>query len=492
MPMRRPAYWTLMAALLFLPLATSGTSADVIRLKNGATIAADSWEDHGDEVLVHQGTGTIVVPRAEIKTIEKSPETPGAMQTAPSSGQTGANAAAPASSGAKAGGAAAGRIPPVDLGGAAGRVDDLSPEEIQSRVDDLKRRIRDYPMARAANTRQLVSFLSAVGADAYRKRDYDGALARFREALEYDGHDPHAALGLAAVYVAQGQDIYARSTLEQALVDHPEDPDLLVLLGDVYNSEERPEEALSSWQKAYAARPNGSIKQRIDKLQREHAIDGSYRRSEAAHFTMKYDGDRVGPDLGSQILDALEGDFPDLETRFDYVPTQPIIVIVYPQRQFYEATLAESNVAGLYDGKIRVPIGGLQHLNDEARKVLIHELAHAFIAGKSRGTAPRWLHEGLAQQIEGKTTTLAHGVPLAKEYQELTDKLSWGTSFSYPSALSFVEFLINRQGFPALVDVLQAMGRGATPEAAFEEVTRYSLQELRQAWGEALVAKYLQ
>jgi tetratricopeptide (TPR) repeat protein len=479
-PMPRSPFWPLLAALLLLPLVPSGLRADVIYLKNGATIVADSWEENGDQVVVHQGTGTIVVPRAEIKSIDKSPATPGGAETSPSSSQ-----------GAKTG-AATGRIPPVDLGGAAGKASDLSPDEIQSRIDELKRRIRDYPMTRAANTRQLVALLSGVGADAYRKRDYDGALARFREALEYDSHDPHATLGLAAVYAAQGQDIYARSTLEQALVDHPDDPDLLVLLGDVYNSEERTEEALSSWQKAYAAKPNNSIKQRIDKLQREHAIDGSYRRSEAAHFTMKYDGDRVGPDLGSQILDTLEGDFPNLETRFDYVPTQPIIVIVYPQRQFYEATLAESNVAGLYDGKIRVPIGGLQHLNDEARKVLIHELAHAFIAGKSRGTAPRWLHEGLAQQIEGKTTTLVHGVPLAKEYQELTDKLSWGTSFSYPSALSFVEYLIDRQGFPALVDVLQAMGRGATPEAAIEEVTRYSLQELRQAWGEALVAKYLQ
>ena len=40
--------------------------------------------------------------------------------------------------------------------------------------------------------------------------------------------------------------------------------------------------------------------------------------------------------------------------------------------------------------------------------------------------------------------------------------------------------------------LLRAMGRGATPEAAFQEVTRYSLQELRQAWGEALVSRYLQ
>ncbi|MEK7283248.1 MAG: hypothetical protein AAB249_05510, partial [Acidobacteriota bacterium] len=145
-----------------------------------------------------------------------------------------------------------------------------------------------------------------------------------------------------------------------------------------------------------------------------------------------------------------------------------------------------------YDGKIRVPIGGLKQINAEARRVLLHELAHAFIAGKSRGTAPRWLHEGLAQKIEGKTTPTATGVALAKEFRALDGRETWGQGFSYPSALAFVEWLDERVGIPALVDVLEATGRGASPEAAFEEATRYSLKELRQAWGESLVRKYLQ
>ena len=70
--------------------------------------------------------------------------------------------------------------------------------------------------------------------------------------------------------------------------------------------------------------------------------------------------------------------------------------------------------------------------------------------------------------------------------------MSWGQDFSYPSSLAFVEWLIDRVGFPAILDVLKTMGEGGPADAAFERVTRYSLRELRQAWGEALVAKYLQ
>jgi len=310
--------------------------------------------------------------------------------------------------------------------------------------------------------------------------------------LSYDPHDATAQLGLAATYFRQDKDIYARSTLEQAILDHPDHPGLHALLGDVYYSQERPEDALAAWEKAYALRPETSLKERIDKLRREHSIDSGYQRSEAVHFTLNYDGQRAGPDLGSQILAFLEEQFSVLQTRFGHYPQQPIVVIVYPQKQFYEATQAESGVGGLYDGKIRVPIGGLQQITAEARAVLLHELAHAFIAGKSHGTAPRWLHEGIAQQIEGRVIPAAVGASLAKEYRSLEDKAGWGQTFTYASALSFVEFLLEREGFPRLVDVLEAMATGATPEAAFERVTRYTLRELREAWGEALAGKYLQ
>ncbi|HXH28967.1 MAG TPA: tetratricopeptide repeat protein, partial [Candidatus Polarisedimenticolia bacterium] len=368
----------------------------------------------------------------------------------------------------------------------------LTPEQAEQRIEELKRRLRDFPLARAENTRQIVSLLNYLGADAYRHRDFDTSLSRFREAADFDAHDPRAQLGLAASYLAQGQDLYARSTLERALVEHPDDPDLLTLVGDVYDSEERPQDALDAWEKAQSIHPQEGVRRRIDKLRREQSVEGDYRRAEAAHFTLMYDGARGGENLDDAILSYLEQQFTTLVTTFDYYPRQPIVVIVYPLRQFHEATLAESDVAGLYDGKIRVPIGGLKRLDAEAKQVLLHELAHAFIAGKSLGTAPRWLHEGLAQQIEGRTTPRGTAVELARRYQTLSDRASWGTTFSYPSSLSFVEFLVAREGLPHLVDVLQAMGEGLQEEAAFERVTRYSLTELRQAWGESLVSTYLQ
>jgi tetratricopeptide (TPR) repeat protein len=464
------------AGALGIVLAVSAgipLAADTIHLRNGGSIEADAWRYEGDLLLVRQRGGTIAVPRQEVVRIDPSP-VDRKIDGAPAASQAAAGAAAPAPRSAEVREAAA--IPERDLPRAA---------------EEVRRQIRDYPLARVENTRRLVSILNQMAAAAYRERRYDEALVALREALSLAPHDHDAQEGLAATHLALGQDRQARAVLDQALLDHPEDSDLLALQGDLLYGQEKPQEALIAWQKAETLRPDPALRKRIEKLQRELTVEDGYRRSEAAHFTLKYDGARTGADLETAILDYLESEFWDLARRFDYQPGPPIVVIVYPERQFHEATLAESNVAGLYDGKIRVPIGGLRQLHDGARRVLLHELAHAFVAGKTRFTAPRWLQEGIAQMVEGSTTNSGTGGALARSYRGIEDKSQWAREFSYPSALSFVEFIVEREGFYRLVDVLEEMGGGADVETAFRTVTRSTLADLRDEWGRALELRHL-
>lgn len=452
-------------ALMLLLLAAGEVSAlaDTVRLRNGGLIEADSWRYQDDLLVVRQKGGTIVIPRHEVVRIDPS---------RPGGGSAPGSVAAPEMTAV----AEAGPVSDGDLTRVAG---------------EIRRRIQDYPLARAENTRRLVNVLSRMAAAAFRERRFDEALTSLREAQSLAPHDHDIQEGLAATHMALGQDRQARAVLDRAILDHPESPDLLTLIGDLHYGQEQPGEALAAWQKAYALRPDPVLQARIQKLEREEAVEGHYRRSEAVHFTLRYDGERTDPDLEMAILEYLEGEFWNLARRFDYEPPQPIVVIVYPQRQFHEATLAQANVAGLYDGKIRVPIGGLRRLSDEARKVLIHELAHAFVAGKTGFTAPRWLQEGIAQMVEGLTTQEGTGEALARAYRGLDDKSRWGKEFTYPSALSFVEFVVNREGFYRLVDVLEAMGRGADIETAFREATRSSLAEFHEFWGRSLELRHL-
>lgn len=225
----RPAGRAVACLTLLLPWPDAPTRADIIHLKNGGTIVADSWEDRGDVLIVLQDGGRITVPRADVERVEPTPPARPASDPAAPPGSSTAPGPSPAPA------------PPASTaGGTAAMTDD----EIQGAIEILKRRINNYPLARAENTRRLVALLGQLGGRALKARNNDAAVARFRDALAYDPKDAGAQLGLAAAYFRQDQDIFARSTLERALLDHPDNPALHALLGDVYNSQERTGEAL--------------------------------------------------------------------------------------------------------------------------------------------------------------------------------------------------------------------------------------------------------
>src|SRR5882672_2592657 len=124
----RPACFALLGLLLVPAWPDGSARADIIHLKNGGKIVADSWEDRGDALIVVQGGGRITVPRADVLRIETTPPVKPPSDSAPQAGAT-------APSGA------------VTKGG----IDAMTDDEIAGAIAVLKRRIDDYPLAREEN-----------------------------------------------------------------------------------------------------------------------------------------------------------------------------------------------------------------------------------------------------------------------------------------------------------------------------------------------------
>jgi hypothetical protein len=297
------------------------------------------------------------------------------------------------------------------------------------------------------------STLLAVLLDA---GDWNGAEAAARDLLALAPEDADGVRGFAYALVRQDRSREAAEFL-RATLDRREDPATRALLAQVETS---------------LRTEKGMTEQRL------------------AYFNVRYDG-QAHEDVGREILRQLERHRATLIRTFDYDPADTIPVVLFSQQAYYDATGAPAWAGGHYDnfdGRIRIPIGGLTAaLTPDMDGTLLHELTHAFIAARSRGIAPREVHEGLAQLMEGKRLETM----LNREQRKaLADGRIGGVMGFYLGALSFAEFLMAERGQGGINELLQAMGDTGSVDQAFQKVFSRSYGDELRDWAVRLERQY--
>ncbi len=422
----------LVGALMVVALPAS---ADLLHLEGGGVIATARWWIEGDTILYESGAGTVGIPRALVVRIE------------PTEAET----------------------PVESRDGSPG----LQPAE-----SEVRRRAAENRRAEA-----LAAF--EEGKAALEERDFETASTRFLEAIRSEPRLSAARVGYALSEISQGHDGLALSVVLEGLRLDPDNGQLHELLGDLRNREERVEDALASWRKAFSIEPGDRIREKIMKAERELEAGRDLAFATTPHFNVRYDA-VVDVDLATAVIDYLEQQFWVLADRLRHTPRQPITVLLYPTREFRDVTRATDDVAGLYDGKIRVPLGGLDRVDPRAKAVLTHELTHAVIHSKTRGNCPRWLHEGLAQLAEERPSTPADRGRVA-EVLAAGDPETWAErGFSYPAALSLTRYLVSLRGEDGVVDLLGGLGGGESLDDALLRVYRIDYPRLCREWARAL------
>lgn len=395
----------LACALVVLVLASPGGPllADRLHLEGGGFIDAERWWVEEDWVRYESDAGTVGVPRGLVIRIE-----------ARDAGAT--SSAAPSRP--------EGDAPP-------------DPRTEAQRIDMAMR----------------------AAFDALEAREYENASSRFWELIYLTPDSPAARIGYAIAELKLERDGRALSAVLDGLVLDPDQPRLLELLGDLRSRADRVVDALTAWRKAFDLAPSDPLREKILKAGRELQARRNYAASATPHFNLRYDG-QVDPTLAASIMDYLEQQYDALAQEFDHQPPQPITVVLYADREFRDVTRAPEWVGGLYDGKIRLPLAGLQRLDRRGRQVLQHELTHAVVHSKTRGNCPRWLQEGLAQRAEGKLIPRQELHRISRQLDS-RDPPDWsGERFSYAVALSQTRYLEDGRGFDDLVYLLDLLGRG--------------------------------
>jgi tetratricopeptide (TPR) repeat protein len=414
--------------LALLALALSPARADRLHLESGGVIEAEAWRIEGDSIVIESEGGITTLPLSLVVRIERR----GGGTVVP---RAAAKPASPAPS-----------LPP-----------ELA--RLEALIDE--------------------------GSDALDARDFEKASRAFGRAIELEPGLTAARVGSALAEMALGRDPRALAVVLDGLARDPSCAELHELLGDLRNREERVEDARASWTEAFRLSPNDRVRDKLLKAERELHAGGAFAFAAAANFNIRYDGE-VDPDLAAEVADYLEERLREMTSLWRHAPEQAITVILYPRQAFHDVTLAGGEVGGLFDGKIRVPIGGLKRLDPRAKALLAHELTHAVVHSKSRGQAPRWLHEGLAQIAEPRTLTDADRAAVRRALAAI-DAADWAErAFSYPAALSFVRHLEAERGFDALVGLVGDLGEGKPLDDALRDEIGVGYAEACRNWAAAL------
>jgi hypothetical protein len=197
----------------------------------------------------------------------------------------------------------------------------------------------------------------------------------------------------------------------------------------------------------------------------------------------------------------LEDAYSTIGYELGHYPTERVQVILYTKEQFQAATEAKSWVGGLFDGKIRLPVRGLNGTEAQLRRTVVHEYVHVVV----RDLAPRcpvWLNEGLAQLHEGKATAASDRLAAAADrsarlltleelrrpFYSIRDPDE--VAIAYAQAHSLVAWLGRTVGGPSFAEFLRAMKQGREAEAAFEHAFRNTIEEAYGHWLEDLRRRF--
>jgi len=343
--------------------------------------------------------------------------------------------------------------------------------------------------ASVARREDVARCFEGWGWDTLRQGRPDEAMLLFRQGLRQNPDAPALLRGLGVAAVHAGRAEEALVPLEAA-TRTDSDAEVRLLLAHLYDRRDDAPRALEHLRAVLGAEPGHEAARRLlDKVEREARAEAGFRREVTPYFVVKW---RAAGDADARraLLAGLTTARERVVAQLGEAPRERVTVILYDAAQFQEVARVHGWVTGLFDGKIRLPAAGALPPRRELERILVHEYAHATIHDLARGRAPRWLHEGLAQALEGTTPDPMLRVPgrptLAGLEELLGDADPARARTGYDVALWVVQDLLDRGGTPAMRRLMARLGGGETIATAVPAVYGLSLTELEHQWRRVL------
>ncbi len=464
--------------LLAVILAAVCSPAEIIHLKNGRTIWADHVRDNGTHLEYDVGDDSYAILKSSVEHVDAGGVRPEYASTTSDGAEKNIAGFAPADSFKR------------------------DPALADKIVHDEK---VDYDALSAleqqGNVHQTAAGYFLAGKYEFDRGNFSRAKSNFETALRFDGQNATILNYYAALLVRTGNPAQALPYAERAVRIAPDSPDALAVLGYAQFAADHNQDAIRTWKKSLALRPDPSIQQYLAKAEREAKAEADYSERESSHFTLRYEGKQTSEELRREIVATIESEYDDLVREFGVSPHASIPVILYTGQAFFDVTQAPSWSGAVNDGKLRIPVEGLNSVTPELARVFKHELAHSFINQLSGGRCPQWLNEGIAQAMEPKSLA-SHGQRLAqlfRDQHEIPFNALEGSFMrfspneavlAYDESLAVVNYISDTYGMSDLMRVLERLSEGSSTEAALRITIHSDYGQLGSEVGKYLESKY--
>ena len=452
--------------------------ADTIHLKNGRTILADHVSESGNHYQYDVGDDSYAIPKSVVDHVDAG----------------GMPAHLASSSGAKN----VGDLPTFTPADSLAHEGDLPGTIIkEGKVDpDALSHLEGKNNAELSATANFIA-----GKFEFEHGNIAQARRYFESALRYQPENSTILVYYAALLVRTGNAAQALPFAQRAVRAAPQSPDAYTMLGYAQFASDRTREAVASWKHSLELRPDSTVQQFLAKAQREEHVETDFAQRESSHFVLHYEGKQTSETLRGQIVAALESDYDDLMRDLGSAPRDNILVTLYTEQAFFDVTHAPSWSGAINDGKLRIPISGLNSMTPELARVLKHELAHSFINYLSGGRCPPWLHEGIAQLLEPRSLggdgrqlarlfKLQHNIPL-NVLEGSFMRFSGAEAYvAYAESLAAVSYINDTYGLGDIQRLLQLLSQGSSMEAALRATIHSDYGQLESELAKYLTDKY--
>jgi hypothetical protein len=220
------------------------------------------------------------------------------------------------------------------------------------------------------------------------------------------------------------------------------------------------------------------------------------RRESSRHFVVLHERE-VPRELVQGFIEELDAAFDALHDRLGEYPRDEITVLLYAKSAFRSVTRAPEWSGGIYDGKIRVPVGGLATVQEAIglRATLIHEMTHAFLFRMAPVGLPLWFHEGLATAFEGWDPEAIRarfkerppeGLATLEDVDRTLRGRGGDVTAGYAAARLAIADIEEMRGFPAVRRIIAGVGAGGAFSDVFRDEVRVDVAEFEERWSGGL------